>query len=257
VSVAGQSNLTATGTAHTFTITEGDSYTATVFADASGYESSSATSAACVVDADDLLFAAGKGTSEEDAYLVKTATQFNNINSVAGSGYYYKQAADLIIDATHRITGTFTGKYDGNDMTITINISGVSSDNVGLFSVIGTEESTVKNINISSSSTVVGANYVGMIAGVNNGTIDNCVTAADSSVTGTSYVGGICGDNTGTISNCTYSGHLYITGTPATEITAATAGFGLIAGVNTGTFTDNIITNAENQEAIGEAGVAP
>ncbi len=243
------------------TVTESGTYTATVAAQKTGYAPSSQSSTAQEIRAADLVFA-GRGTSEKP-YLISSAELFKRIDTFAANVYYYEQTGEFTIDAAHRITNAFAGHYNGQhnsvNQTITVSIDGGSASDVGLFSIIGSGAS-VKNIVINASSSVVGVNHVGMIAGTNNGTIDNCdVTDTASSITGTSYVGGICGLNNGTIQNCTYSGTLTVTGATG-SITGATVGFGLICGVNaTGGNIDagNVITGADNHEDIGPAGVAP
>ncbi len=263
VAVTELTNMPVTGTSHSFTITAGGSYTVTVTAHASGYADASATSSAYVVAAADLVFA-GRGTST-DPYIISNATLFKSIDTFAAYEYHYKQTATFTVTAEQRITNTFEGHYNAYDgsvnQTITVSIDGGSASDVGLFSIIGSGAS-VKNIVIDASSSVVGVNHVGMIAGTNNGTIDNCdVTDTASSVTGTSYVGGICGQNNGIIQNCTYSGLLKKTGeSEPTIVTVRTDYFGLICGMNaTGGNIDtgNVITGAANHEVIGPAGVAP
>ncbi len=264
--VSGATNVTVSGTSHSFTITAGGSYTATVTAHASGYADASATSSPYVVAAADLVFA-GRGTST-DPYIISNATLFKSIDTFAAYEYHYKQTATFTVTAEQRITNTFEGHYNAYDgsvnQTITVSIDGGSASDVGLFSIIGSGAS-VKNIAIDASSSVVGVNHVGMIAGTNNGTIDNCdVTDTASSVTGTSYVGGICGLNNGTIQNCTYSGLLKKTGgADPTTVTEVTDGFGLICGANISTAQDtsavvssNTITGA-TYSAIGAVGTTP
>lgn len=292
VAIAESTNVSVTGTSHSFTITAGGSYTVTVTAHASGYADASATSSAYVVAAADLVFA-GRGTSEKP-YLISSAELFKRIDTFAANVYYYEQTGALTIDAAHRITNAFAGHYDGAGFATTVTITATATDYVGLFSTIGAGAS-VKNISISAGSSVVGRNnvgmiagtnngtikdciladtaasfvvgenYVGMIAGTNNGTIDNCdVTDTASSVTGTSYVGGICGLNNGTIQNCTYSGLLKKTGgADPTTVTEVTDGFGLICGANISTAQDtsavvssNTITGA-TYSAIGAVGTTP
>ncbi len=263
--VSDATNVLLTETTYNFTITAGGSYTVTVTAHADGYADASASSGSCAVTADDLRFAQGRGT-EDTPYLISNATEFHNIANVTGVGQFYEQTQALNINATQRITGTFAGHYDGKGFEITVTISTTDTDNVGLFSEIGSGAS-VKNITISAASSVVGRTNVGMIAGINNGLIDNCdVTNAASAVTGTSYVGGICGLNTGTINGCTYSGLLKQTGEPVSiTVENATAGFGLICGVNTSAvqtteaITDtssNSIADATYQD-IGMVGANP
>ena len=83
----------------------------------------------------------------------------------------------------------FSGTFDGNGHTITLNISSTSY-NTGLFSKIG-QNGTVKNVITAGS--VTGKSVTGAVAGLNYGTIQKCWNQAN--VTGTTNVGGIVGTN--------------------------------------------------------------
>ena len=83
----------------------------------------------------------------------------------------------------------FSGTFDGNGHTITLNISSTSY-NTGLFSKIG-QNGTVKNVITAGS--VMGKSVTGAVAGLNYGTIQKCWNQAN--VTGTTNVGGIVGTN--------------------------------------------------------------
>ena len=105
----------------------------------------------------------------------------------------------------------FSGTFDGNGHTITLDISGTA--NTGLFSKIG-QGGTVKNVITAGTVTGTGTGkYVGGIAGTCEGTIQNCGNTAV--VTGKQRVGGIAGHlgskSAATIENCYNAGA--ITGT--------------------------------------------
>lgn len=92
---------------------------------------------------------------------------------------------DITVETPY--TKDFSGTFDGNGHTITLNISSTSY-NTGLFSKIAAG-GTVKNVITAGS--VTGNNCVGGIAGVCEGTIEKCGNTAE--VTGTKNVGGITG----------------------------------------------------------------
>ena len=82
----------------------------------------------------------------------------------------------------------FRGTFDGQDHTIIFGIYNESNDYQGFF---GYMQGTVKNVNFSQCS-VIGRNYVGVIAGYCNGTISNCYSYREK-VEGEKYVGGLVG----------------------------------------------------------------
>ncbi len=82
----------------------------------------------------------------------------------------------------------FRGTFDGQDHTINFGIYNESTDYQGFF---GYMQGTVKNVNFTQCS-VIGRNYVGVIAGYCNGTISNCYSYREK-VEGEKYVGGLVG----------------------------------------------------------------
>ncbi len=90
------------------------------------------------------------------------------------------------ISVTAAYTKGFSGTFDGNGHTVTLNIS--TGNNIGLFSKI-LSGGTVKNVITAGS--VSGSNQVGAIAGICYGTIENCGNEAN--VSGKKAVGGIVG----------------------------------------------------------------
>lgn len=144
----------------------------------------------------------------------------------------------------------FTGVFDGNGQTITINIT--DGDYVGLF---GVNEGTIKNVTVAGSiSSSTEKAFVGGVAGLNRGTITNCTNSATISATGAnSYAGGIAGVmQYGTIDTCTNSDTINVnvsSDTSSSDITdhEASAG-GIVAfnyngtvkkSTNTGNITNN------------------
>ena len=82
----------------------------------------------------------------------------------------------------------FRGIFDGQDHTINFGIYNESNDYQGFF---GYMQGTVKNVNFTQCS-VIGRNYVGVIAGYCHGTISNCYSYREK-VEGEKYVGGLVG----------------------------------------------------------------
>ena len=123
----------------------------------------------------------------------------------------YKLTADIIVTAPY--ANEFTGTFDGNGHTVTLDITSGSA-NTGLFKkLVG--GATVKNV-ITSGSITVNANNVGGITGVADTelgaiTISNCKNEA--AIKGNKVVGGILGgctedDHALTISACANEGNI-------------------------------------------------
>lgn len=126
-------------------------------------------------------------------------------------GGNYQLTADIIVTAPY--ANDFSGTFDGNGHTVTLNITSGSA-NTGLFKkLVG--GATVKNV-ITSGSITVNANNVGGITGVADTelgaiTISNCKNEAD--IKGNKVVGGILGGCTEddcalTISACANEGNI-------------------------------------------------
>lgn len=124
----------------------------------------------------------------------------------------YTLAADITV--TEPYAKDFTGTFDGNGHTVTLNIT-ASTANVGLFSKLA-GGAVVKNVITAGSVTATGKNNVGGIAGVADTelgaiTISNCKNEA--AIEGNKVVGGILGgctedDYALTISACANEGNI-------------------------------------------------
>lgn len=134
---------------------------------------------------------------------------------------------------------TFTGTFDGDGHTVTLDITASNSDYQGMFARLGSG-ATVKNLIIGGS--VTGRKYTGAVTGrtdpeTDDITVRNC--QINASVTGTQYVGGIVGyayDNS-------YSGTLVLT---ACGNEGAVAGSGNQVGGLVGKSEAVTITNCYN-----------
>lgn len=128
------------------------------------------------------------------------------------AGGSYTLTKDIIV--TEPYASDFTGTFDGNGHTVTLDIT-ASTANVGLFSKLA-GGAVVKNVITAGSVTATGKNNVGGIAGVADTelgaiTISNCKNEA--AIEGNKVVGGILGgctedDYALTISACANEGNI-------------------------------------------------
>ena len=124
----------------------------------------------------------------------------------------YTLTKDIIV--TEPYASDFSGTFDGDGHTVTLNIT-ASTANVGLFSKLA-GGAVVKNVITAGSVTATGKNNVGGIAGVADTelgaiTISNCKNEA--AIEGNKVVGGILGgctedDYALTISACANEGNI-------------------------------------------------
>ena len=113
----------------------------------------------------------------------------------------YRLTADITVTAPY--ANDFSGTFDGNGHTVTLEIT-ASTANVGLFSKLA-GGAVVKNVKVDG--TVSGTEGVaGIAAQANGATISGCINCAIISATGR-YVGGIVGKlRGGTVENCYNTG---------------------------------------------------
>lgn len=158
-------------------------------------------------------------------------------------GGNYQLTADITVTAPYANDfADFSGTFDGNGHTVTLNIT-ASTPNVGLFSKLA-GGAVVKNVITAGSVTATGKNNVGGIAGTADGnvTIENCKNTA--SIKGGKGAGGILGysePGSGfvTISSCANMG----------SVSGTRKQVGGIAGNVVGT---HIIRNCYNQGDISD-----
>ena len=127
---------------------------------------------------------ARSGGADSAPTAINDADDFKNM--VAGGSY--KLTKDIIV--TEPYASDFSGTFDGNGHTVTLDIT-ASTPNVGLFSKLA-GGAVVKNVTVEG--TVTGKKCVAGIAGyaTDNVKIENCKNTA--SITGTKNVGGILGE---------------------------------------------------------------
>ena len=171
------------------------------------------------------------------------------------SSTYVLNGPSNIIDCSASTSGggfspiqNFTGTLDGNNNTIfSLYENYATSTNIGLFKDIESG-GDVKDLTIASS-TIIGQNNVGVLAGESlNGNVQN-VTVTGGSVTGMNsgqFIGGLIGNNTGTVS----------TSSATVAVEGVTYIGGLIGNNDTGAVSGshasgNVTTSSDNSEAIG------
>lgn len=140
---------------------------------------------------------ARSGGTDSAPTAINDADDFRDM--VAGGSY--KLAADITV--TEPYANDFSGTFDGNGHTVTLDIT-ASTANVGLFSKLA-GGAVVKNVKVDG--TVSGTEGVaGIAAQANGATISGCINCAIISATGR-YVGGIVGKlRGGTVENCYNTG---------------------------------------------------
>ena len=143
--------------------------------------------------------------AEPEAQTVSTAVEF----AAMEAGGSYRLAADITVETPY--TKDFSGTFDGDGHTVTLNITG-SSNNAALFKTIS--GGTVKNV-LTKGSVSGNRNVGGIAAQAGDGaTIENCKNTA--AVNGSRAVGGILGAYSGapvSITGCINTGDVTGSGT--------------------------------------------
>ena len=140
---------------------------------------------------------ARSGGADSAPTAINDADGFRDMDA-SGS---YTLTKDIIV--TEPYASDFTGTFDGNGHTVTLEIT-ASTANVGLFSKLA-GGAVVKNVKVDG--TVSGTEGIaGIAAQANGATISGCINCAIISATGR-YVGGIVGKlRGGTVENCYNTG---------------------------------------------------
>lgn len=155
--------------------------------------------------------------TEEHPYEIDSSQKFQEMISAHGTeGVYFKLTQDIALPDTYTPL-PFSGNFDGNGKTITVDMTLPDQDNVGLFSELS-GKTVIENLTVDG--TISARGNVGGFAGITNtSTLDsasvirNCVNRAN--ITGTkNYIGGIIGNSpltgscTITVSNCENHGNI-------------------------------------------------
>ncbi len=122
-----------------------------------------------------------------DPFLITNKEQFEAIRNYNGGYFKLENNIDL---GDFTPVETFSGYFDGNGKTVTVNLT--SNDKyVGVF---GKNSGTIISLGVKGSITSTAKDaYVGGICGENTGVITACYNNADISAAAGSYVGGIAG----------------------------------------------------------------
>ena len=136
------------------------------------------------------------GDSESTPYIIDSLSDLKLLqervnNGTEPSGKYYRLGADISLSADGPWTGigfsnSFKGHFDGNNKTITVNVS----ENIittGLFYEVESSGTAVKNLTVK-------------------GTVTASSTTANGSLTGAVAAGIVFELQSGTIENCTFEG---------------------------------------------------
>ncbi|PKN72904.1 MAG: hypothetical protein CVU50_05090 [Candidatus Cloacimonetes bacterium HGW-Cloacimonetes-3] len=164
--------------------------------------------------------------AETNPYLIYDFNQLNSVRNFVGATYtgkYFKLMSD--IDATPTLTtnwvpignntSMFYGNFDGNNHTISNLRSWYYDVYHGLFGMTAVG-STVKNLNLASTCSILGNGDSGSVVGHNKGLVQNCTSAATVNIGNAEVGGGLVGNNLGTISNCSFSGTITRSGSGVT-----------------------------------------
>ena len=191
-------------------------------------------------------FAGGDGTAG-NPYQIATIAQLQNVNAVhvgtdRGS-QHFRLTADIgstanpvtfMIGGADAATDTFSGTFDGNGHTITIDLTGTAQTN-GLFRQ--TQASgTIQNLTVAGSLTsTFGGVGTGGLVGTNFGTIINSTSTANV-LTGTT-AGGLVGIHSGTIRNSSATGNVSGTTKVGGLVGLMNAGGVVVDSLSSGTVT--------------------
>ncbi len=167
------------------------------------------------------IFEGGSG-SVDDPYLVKNATQLNNVREYLDS--HFKQIADIDLGVSPWndeegwnpigfASTPFEGSYNGDEYSIDglyINRPDYKLNDIeqGLFGYLN-EAAILTNITLTNSY-VYGYRYTGSLAGYSAGEISNCSSNNVEVLNEWDYAGGLIGYNSGTISNSSTTGTVKI-----------------------------------------------
>lgn len=156
--------------------------------------------------------------SAESPYTISTATAFQNIKNDLDAHYILTNNINLSgIDSFapigNEVDGPFTGTIDGAGYTVSyLTIAEEDQKYVG---VVGYNEGTVKNLNVTYAD-ICGGRYTGGIVGYNatGATVTDCSVSGEVNgyaVAMDAYTGGIAGFNNGVVTSCNNSADVFAT----------------------------------------------
>ena len=155
----------------------------------------------------------GSGT-ETDPYIIATTADWTEFcdNHATYKNSYIKMA-NFVTAATNKyFNDTFSGTFDGDGYTLTVNISG---GQVAPFMQVS--NGTIKNLRVAGSITGSANHTSGLVCYCTNGTtctIQNCIVSA--TITNTANLGGFIGHGTAAttinMTDCVFNGTLNYSG---------------------------------------------
>ena len=155
----------------------------------------------------------------KDAYYIKNIDDWNAFATSVKKGYTYTDKL-VILDADITVSQKigdsdanqfFSGTFDGNGHTITVNMTDDKKNGLALFQLI--QGATIKNLTVAG--TITGGIHAAGLVGYSFGPgskIINCIVTA--TIKGGTHIGGILGHGNAIIENCVFKG-LLIGGTVA------------------------------------------
>lgn len=181
----------------------------------------------------------GSGTAGSP-YLISTSADWTEFcdNHATYKSSYIKMAGFVTAAADKYFNDMFTGTFDGDGYTLTLNISGNAKR--APFMTIGA--ATIKNLRVAGSITAGGNHSSGLVGHCTGGTtcyIQNCMVSA--TITNTANLGGFIGHgSTATINmtDCVFNGTLNYSGANNNSSGAAKVG-GFVSWEGDGTTTFN------------------
>ncbi len=159
-------------------------------------------------------FGGGQGT-QDDPYIVSTATHLNNIrDEFLGEDNYFRQTANIDLDEAPWNEGNgwspigdnanrFQGTYDGNGFVITGMTIDRNAQYQGLFGY--TQNATLLNITLEEVDIQEGGQHTGALVGRSlTTTVTDCTASGSLTSTqgGRANIGGLLGYASGTITDC-------------------------------------------------------
>ena len=155
----------------------------------------------------------GSGT-ETAPYIIATTADWSEFcdNHATYKNSYIKMAGFVTAEANKYFNDTFTGTFDGDGYTLTVNISG---GQVAPFMQVS--NGTIKNLRVAGSITGSANHTSGLISFCTSNTtctIQNCIVSA--TITNTANLGGFIGHGTAAttinMTDCVFNGTLNYSG---------------------------------------------
>ena len=123
----------------------------------------------------------------------------------------YQQTANITLTTSgNLISGEFTGTYDGNGKTITINVS-----NATFSPLFASNFGTIKNLKVVVTGQQImntSTNILAILVGTNNGNVENVTVEGINffPMNADLTIGGLVGENNGTIKACAANGSMIV-----------------------------------------------